>query len=195
MAENKVRFGLKNVHYALLSENSTTSAPEWATPVAVPGAVSLDLSAESADVNFYADNIAYFKSFANNGYSGSLELAFIPDAMKKDVFGFQEESTDKVIYEVATVDPKPFALLFQIDGDANDDCFVLYRCYANRPNIGSETISENGKDPQTQSMDISVLPLIDNSTAATMNNVIKAKTTSATTSTVKTGWFSAVWEL
>lgn len=192
MAENKVRFGLKNVHYAVLTE-SATSAPSWGTPVAVKGAVSLDLAAETADNTFYADNIAYFKNFANNGYSGSLEMAYIPDAMQEDLWGLQEESTDKVIYEVANADPVPFALLFQIDGDENDDYYVVYRCFATRPNIGSSTTTEGGTEPQTQSMDISCLPVIDNSTGGTMDGVVRAKTTSTTTSTVKAGWFSAVW--
>ena len=39
---NKVKFGLKNVHYAVLDE--TDGAASYGTPVAVPGAVNLNLS-------------------------------------------------------------------------------------------------------------------------------------------------------
>ena len=47
MAANKIRYGLKNVHFAKLTEtvDSTTGAVtySYATPVAWPGAVSLNL--------------------------------------------------------------------------------------------------------------------------------------------------------
>ena len=71
MAENKVRFGLKNVYYAKLTEGSTNS---FATPVAVPGAVSMTLDSNVANGTFYADNISYYTTFSNNGYTGTLEF-------------------------------------------------------------------------------------------------------------------------
>ena len=37
MAENKVQFNLKNVHYAALTVED--GVPSWATPVHVPGTV------------------------------------------------------------------------------------------------------------------------------------------------------------
>ena len=114
MAENKVRFGLKNVYYAVLTEGATNA---WATPVHVAGAVSLTLDDASSSNPFYADNITYYRTFANNGYTGSLEMALIPEAMLADIWGIEENATDKIIYEKTGVQPKPFALLFEVDGD------------------------------------------------------------------------------
>ena len=68
---NKIRYGLSNVYYAVATLGTNNSAT-YATPVALPGAVSLSLDAEGETSNFYADNIAYYVTNSNNGYSGSL---------------------------------------------------------------------------------------------------------------------------
>jgi len=85
MPENKVKFGLKNVHYAAITE--TEGVVTYAEPVKIPGAVSISLSAEGEESSFYADDIKYFNQFANNGYAGDLEMALIPDAFRVAVLG------------------------------------------------------------------------------------------------------------
>lgn len=188
---NKVQFGLSNVYYAILTE-SDSSAPTFGTPKRLAGAVSLELSQEGAVNDFYADNITYFRVSENNGYTGSLELALISDDAKKDIWGFGYDSTNKILYEDAKAEPKPFALLFQIEGDVNEDLYVVYKCYASRPNLGSETINENGREPQTQSVDLTVTPLID-PTNGVLAGKVYAKTDSDTSTATKTSWFSSVF--
>ena len=186
MSENKVQFNLKNVHYAILTEGATNS---WATPVAVPGAVSLTLDANGSDNDFYADGVTYYKSITNNGYTGTLEMARLTDAMLKAVWGITEGTTDKVLYEKANVEPVPFALLFQIDGDVDEEYYCFYRCLAGRPSVGAKTNTDT-KEPQTQSCSISALPLVTG--AATQKDLIKARTTADTPSQTKSGWFTSV---
>ena len=48
MAKNKVKYGLKNVHYAIFNSSTNT----YGTPVAVPGAVNLSLSPEGESNTF-----------------------------------------------------------------------------------------------------------------------------------------------
>lgn len=55
MPKNKVKFNLKNVHYALLT--LTDNVPSYGTPVPMPDAVSLSLDANGEPENFYADGI------------------------------------------------------------------------------------------------------------------------------------------
>ena len=74
---NKVKSNLKNVHAAKLKKD-TSGALTYENPKAIPGAVSISLDAEWEFSSFYADGIVYFRSTANNGYSGDLESALIP---------------------------------------------------------------------------------------------------------------------
>ena len=142
MAENKVRFGLCNVYYAVLTESTDSSNNSWATPKAVKGAVNLTLDSNSSDGTFYADNVAYYKTFANNGYTGSLEMARISDEMLKDVWGMTLDANTKVLYEETGVQPKPFALLFQIEGDESAELNVFYRVVpTSKPTVGSQTVA------------------------------------------------------
>lgn len=178
MAENKVRFNLKNVYYSKLTGNT------YGTPTAVPGAVALDLAPEGEMTKFYADGLVYYTTTANQGYSGSIEMARIPDTMLKDIWGMTEGTTSKVITENANTEPATFALLYQIDGDEESEMFVLYACTATRPNIGSKT-NEDNKTVQTQTCDITAAPRSDGK--------VFARTTNATPASTKTGWFASVF--
>jgi len=186
MSENKVQFGLKNVYYAVLTEGTTNS---WSTPVALPGAVSLSLAKKGEATDFYADNVTYYKTVANNGYEGSLELAKIPDAMLTAIWGMSVEATTKIMFEKNDVEPVPFALLFEIDGDADQEKYCFYRCVAERPGITGQTV-EDSKQPQTQELNISCLPLVTGTTGQV--GLVKSRTTYETPSSTKNAWFSAV---
>lgn len=186
MAENKVRFGLSNVHYAILTEGDTNV---WATPVAVPGAVNLSIDANVASSDFYADNVTYYRTFSNNGYDCTLELARIPDQMLADIWGITAD-TNNIIREFSGITPKPFALLFQIEGDQDEELNVLYRCVpSGKPNEGSQT-TEDSAEPVTQSFDFGALPVVTGT--ATQKGVIKARTTESTSAADKAAWFTAV---
>lgn len=181
--ENKVQFNLKNVHYAILTSNGKN--PEWDIPVAVPGAVTLTMDPQGNVEPFYADGIVYYQSVANNGYSGNLEMARIPDQMLQDIWGMSIDATDYVLMENSNIEPKSFALLYQIDGDLDEQYYCLYNCSGTRPGIGSTTNTET-KTPQTQSSSISAVALED-------GNVL-ARTTSMTPTEIKNSWFSKVYE-
>ena len=86
---NKVKYNLKNVHAAKLTETVTEglTSYSYATPQAIPGAVSITLDAEGDSSPFYADGIVYFRSYANNGYSGDLEIALIPEWFRTEITG------------------------------------------------------------------------------------------------------------
>ena len=190
MGENKVRFGLKNVYYSKLTESADNTNNTFATPVAIPGAVSLTIDANVVNNKFHADNIVYYQNMANNGYSGTLEMARFNDTFMKDIFGETLDNTTKTLIEKAGVQPNPFALLFQIEGDANEELYVLYRVVpTSKPSFGSGTV-EDAPSPVTQSFDFDALPLVTG--PAYQKGLIKDRTTDTTTTAVRSAWFTTV---
>ena len=81
---NKIKYNLKNVHAAKLSRDEE-GGYTYATPKAIPGAVSISLDAEGDSSPFYADGIVYFRTNSNNGYSGDLEIALIPEWFRTEI--------------------------------------------------------------------------------------------------------------
>lgn len=73
--KDKVKFGIKNVHYALLTDETT---PTFETPVAIPGAVSLSLEANGDSSSFHADDMQYFVTIVNNGIYRGFGSGFVP---------------------------------------------------------------------------------------------------------------------
>lgn len=181
---NKVKFNLKNVHYAPLTVAADESVT-FGTPVHIPGAVSMSLSPEGETAPFYADGIAYYIATANNGYTGDVEMALIPDSFRRDILCEVEDAADKVLTEYSNVETKPFAWLFEFDGDQRSIRHVLYNCTAARPAIEGETLS-GGKEPKTETLSLTATMLSDGR--------VKAKTTADTTDAAYQNWFKSVWE-
>lgn len=183
--KNKVLFGIKNVHYSVITNGAT--ATTYATPKALPGAVSLSIDISGDISNFFADNINYFSSVSNQGYSGSLELAKVPEQFLIDVFG--EDLDDKgVLIESAYAEPKQVALMFEIDGNEEAERFVFYNVQFNRPGYSTTTIGES-REPNTQTMDMTIMPSAD----PAILGQVKGKSTDSVDTDVYAGWYSAVY--
>ena len=181
-SNNKVKFNLKNVHYALLTL-SEQGVPSFGTPVAVPGAVSLSLDANGEPENFYADGRVYYVINNNMGYDGDLELAMIPESFRTDVL--KEELDDNgVLIENSDSDLAAFALLFEFDGDKKHIRHVLYNCAASRPGIEGKT-NEDSKEVQTETLNLKATPLPDGK--------VKAKTGNTTDSATYNNWYQEVY--
>ena len=182
MANNKVKYNLKNAHYAML-QTSEEGVVSFGTPVALPGAVSISLDANGEPENFYADGEAYYVINNNMGYNGDLELAMIPESFRTDAL--KEQLDDKgVLIENAQVELAAFALLFEFDGDQRHIRHVLYNCSASRPGIEGKT-NEESRDVQTEKLTIKAAPLA--------NGMVKAKTGDTTDATVYNDWYKAVY--
>lgn len=188
MPENKVKFGLKNVYYAIATIAADGSAT-YAAPVKFPGAVSMSLDAQGENTPFYADNIVYFVGASNTGYEGDLEMALMTDSFREDVLG--EEPDDKgIAFEIADADVAHFALLFQFEGDQKATRHVLYNCTATRPQVGSQT-KEDTVEPQTETVTITATTIYN---ATLQKDIVKGRTTADADTTTYDGWFTAVYQ-
>lgn len=181
---NKVKYGLKNAHYALLTigEDGTVT---YGKPIPIPGSVNLTMDAQGDTSTFYADNMAYFVTAANDGYSGTFEVALIPDQFRQDVLHETLDEAAQVLVENINNQTSPFALLFEFDGDKKATRHVLYNCTCTRPSVSGGTTT-NTKEPSTETMNLTASPLPNGNT--------KARTTVDTPAAQYAGWYDAVWQ-
>ena len=183
---NKVKYNLKNVHAAILTEtdNNGVKSFSYGTPKAIPGAVSISLDAEGESSPFYADGIVYFRSVTNNGYSGDLEMALVPEWFRTDVLQEALDSKGVLIEKSTNAESVKFALLFEFDGDVNCIRHVLYNCTSSRPSIESET-KEDTIEPGTEKLSITADPRAD--------GLVKARTGDTTDQTAYDNWYKSVY--
>ncbi|OLN21906.1 hypothetical protein BTO30_12470 [Domibacillus antri] len=183
--ENKVTFGLENVHYAPYTEN--TGVITYDTPIALPGGIELSLEPRGDMVEFYADNMLFYSASNNQGYDGTLSLANIPAQFAIDALGEEKDEVNGVLNEIATAKGKPFALMFEFDGDAKATRHVLYNCTANRPTVASTT-KTNTAEPNANELTFVSSPIsIDG------KMMVKTKTTSTTPLAVYDAWYTSVF--
>lgn len=183
---NKVKYNLKNVHAAKLTTEVVDGVTNYsyATPKAIPGAVSLSLDAEGESSPFYADGIVYFRTYANNGYSGDLEIALIPEWFRTDVLQEEKDSNGVLIERSDVTESVYFALLFEFDGDVNAIRHVLYNCTASRPSIESQT-KESSIEPGTETLALTADPRED--------GLVKSRTGDETSTATYNNWYKTVY--
>jgi len=154
MSQNKVKFGLSNVHVAKIIEESGTIT--YGKPFAVPGAISLTADPEGETTPFYADNIKYFIATSNQGYTGDLEIAMTPEEFLKEILGQTQDINGALIESADDINAR-FALMGEIEGDSKKRRFVYYDCTATRPSAEMNTVEES-KEPQTDTISITMSP-------------------------------------
>ncbi|MCH3943062.1 MAG: major tail protein [Atopobiaceae bacterium] len=185
---NKVKFNLKNCHYAKMTEtvDSTTGKTTyaWETPKAWPGAVSLKLDPQGELYKFFADGRKYYSTTTNQGYEGDFESALVPEDFDQNILGHTLDA-NKVELENANVEPGHFAFMFQFDGDAKATRYVLYDCILTRPTLEGNTVEEKMK-VDTQKTTLSAAPL--------ENGDVCQKTNSETLAAAYDAWYDAVYQ-
>ena len=176
---DKVKFGIKNVHVFPITTWSD-GVPTYGDAISIPGTVSLSLDKQGDTNDFYADNIKYYTSVANNGYSGNLTVAIIPDAFREKILKYINDDNDVLVEDIA--EPNHFAMTFEEDGDQDGTKFVLYNGTASRPSLDKSTTTDS-KEPSTQQLDVSFAPL--------SSGRVMAMTTEDTDAAVLSAWHTA----
>ena len=183
---NRVKYGLCDVHISPITVNNDGTFT-YGTVFEIKGAVSLSLDPSGDEADFAADNNAkYFTSFANNGYSGSLEMALYNEDFRTKILG-QFKDVNGALIENASDEVKPFALGFRIDGDESNTKFWYYNVMAQRPSVSANT-TDTSITPQTETMNITV------SQRPSDNQVRAMLTETAGNKTAYDGFFTTVYE-
>ena len=163
---NKVKFNIKNVHYAVKTAEKT-----YDTPVPIPGAVSISLEQQGELTPFWADGIKYYDKAAIYQF-------------REDVLGEKADQRG-VLFENTNTATVEFALGFQVDGDTTPTLFWFYNCTATRPSIDAST-TEDTKEPNTDTLTVSC--------GSTSDGTVRAKTTDTSYAAVKDTWFTDVYQ-
>ena len=153
MSQNKITFGLEKVHVAFMLDEET---PIWDEPIHIPGAVNFSTDPQGGESTFYADNTTYFTHTNNDGYTGDLQMALIPDEVLAEMLGWEIDENGMLV-EIADGEQKPFALMFEVKGTKEPPDRV-YKCKASRP--GKEHATKTDTiDPATETLSLRILPI------------------------------------
>lgn len=181
---NKVKFGLSNVHIAPITYSGSTVT--YGTIFDLKGAVNLSLEPAGESADFYADNTKYFSDAANQGYTGTLEVALINDDFREKILG-QYKDANGAFIENKDDNFTDFAIGCQFEGDSKGTRYWFYQCSVTRPTVASQTI-ETSKTPVTDTLNITVSARIsDGAVMAKMENTND-------NTTAYNGFFSNVYE-
>lgn len=187
-AKNKIKFGLQDCMYSLVTETQGQDG-KWTSSYGaykpLPGGVQLSLSPEGEENNFYADNIVYAILNSNQGYSGTAEFAMLPDEAEKDLLNRQVDTNGVISENAENVTPPYFALSFRIEGDVRNRRYVLYRCALNRPDLNAQTKEQN-ITPNTDSLSFKCTPRPD-------DGLVFSHTSESTPDAIVNAWNTQVY--
>lgn len=182
----RIRYGLKNLYYAPITYGGDGVTITYATPIALPGAKSISLSAAGDAMDEYADDVRWYHMDANQGYDGTLEFedTAAGDTFQATVLGLTTDQDDTV-WETNADQTTEFALLGEFSlagGTETGKRFALMRCVISRPELSGQT-KESGITVQTNTVNISAMP-------TPKDGLVKATADSSADSYAT--WFSAV---
>ena len=190
MRENKMHYDLKNVHY-VPGRIQSDGTIIYSKPIRIPGAMSMDISAEGETTKIRADGIDYIVNTSNNGYAGSITLVKVPDNFRRDCLAEKIDTINGIQYEDANAEPNPFALIFEFLGDVKSTRHILYNNIATRIPFVAEN-KDNQKEPDTEEMEITSSPAVFNIDGE-QRSIVKASTNADTPQEVYAKWYSKVF--
>lgn len=177
MAENKVKFGLKKCYYSVITV--TSGVFSYATPVAIPGAVSLTAAKAGDSAVYEADDVDFWV-VSSQQYDITLEAAKLPESFYTDVLCFEADAKN-VVWEKGA-ECKRIALLFEVTGDQNNPRYAFLNCMPTPPDVEAETSKARTPKNTTIKMTASADP----------NGRSLAQSKSDTDATTYGAWFTSV---
>lgn len=148
MAENRIEYGLKNVHIAVIT-NEANGVTTYAPPFKLEGALSLKQNSKSENTLIYADDMVFADIDGAETSEGTMEFIKLNKKFLTDVLGYVVD-TKGGITKIRGAKRKPFAILFEIDGDKEAYRNAYYKCSAKPINKNYATKKEKIEDPKIE---------------------------------------------
>lgn len=153
MANNKVEFGISNLHvgtYTVADDGTVTMG----TPYHQKGAVSFSPEQDSSSNPFYADDITYWNEYTEGEFSGDLVVAKFDDDFKKNFLGYKSLVDGGLAKVKGAVKPAAY-VAFELKGDAEKRRVIFYNCSFGAITREYTTI-EDTKTPNTETLPITI---------------------------------------
>lgn len=160
---NKVLFGFSDLYVGTYTVNNGTVT--LGSPYHQAGAVGFSPSESTDRSDFYADNIAYYTTFTNDGQiEGDLTVAMFDDTFKTQFLGYVQLADGGLAKVKGATIPNVY-LMFEVQGDYEARRVIIYNGVFGPINREYATIEET-KTPQTESVPTTFYG--DNDTGITM---------------------------
>ncbi|GAB2025812.1 phage tail protein [Lactovum odontotermitis] len=138
MADNKVTFGLKNVHLWEMTDDGT--AVSYGDVIPWKGATEISLDPAGDRTDDYADDSLWYSIDNNQGFTGKLTFKMAPYEVTSVIVGdFKDENG---VIAQSLYQGKPVAMAFEFQGDKKATRHILYNVQFSRPGEGSSTKSD-----------------------------------------------------
>lgn len=141
MSNNKVTYGLTNVHYSKATANEDGSYT-FATPVRLYGAQEFTSDVVGGTSQVYADDSVIATLVQNAGRTLSLKVTDIPDEFKADILGYKKLENGNLV-EITNAEVVTFALGVEFQGDAKARRVWFYLCTVTPINEASKTKADS----------------------------------------------------
>lgn len=195
----KVQFGIKDVTVWPITEgvDSQTQEPTltFGTKISVPGTTKLTLDSDASDATtFYADDIAYYITPGkNNGRTGSIDNAFIPEEVMTSLMDFVVDANGNIV-ELVNSSTKYFAMAFSKETNDGDIRFIYYKCAFGKLPVSGDTTTDSAT-PETTTVNIKIVPPTKQYTVGGVKQSVLGIRTGATTSSASyNAWFTTPQE-
>lgn len=152
MAQNKVTFGLKNVHYALASQ-SENGAWQFGESISLPFAQELSTEVIGGSQSIYADDVVIATLVQNSGRNITLKISELTDEFKENILGYKKLANGNLV-EITNAEVKTFSLGFEFQGDVKARRVWFYLCSVTPIN---EATKSKGESVEANSITLSIV--------------------------------------
>ena len=154
MAENRIVYGVSNLHFGTYTVG-TNGTVSLGTPYHLPGTVNISMDPQTEENTFYADNVAYWTGYTDNGYAGDIENANFTDEFKVQFLNYVELDDDGIA-QIKGMANKPVYMCFQCEGDQESRRGIFYNVTLGQITRAYQT-KEANIEPQTATLPFTVI--------------------------------------